>query len=120
ETTFNAEYRSLCDNLNDERLIQAFSRLLNYIEDTQKRSLDHLQPAHVIELNHYLSLDMYSKRNLELTETIMKKGKHGSLLWVLDQTVTAMGSRMLKKWLDRPLLNKQVIEARLDIVEGFL
>ncbi|TFJ94734.1 DNA mismatch repair protein MutS [Lentibacillus salicampi] len=120
EITFNAEYRSLCDNLNDERLVQAFSRLLNYIEDTQKRSLDHLQPAHVIELDNFLSLDMYSKRNLELTETIMKKGKHGSLLWVLDQTVTAMGSRMLKKWLDRPLLNQQQIEARFDVVEGFL
>ncbi|WP_010530703.1 DNA mismatch repair protein MutS [Lentibacillus jeotgali] len=120
ETTFNAEYRSLCANLNDERLVQAFSRLLNYIEDTQKRSLDHLQPAQVIKLDNYLSLDMYSKRNLELTETIMKKGKHGSLLWVLDQTVTAMGSRMLKKWLDRPLLNHQEIEGRFDTVEGFL
>src|SRR5690625_3667544 len=62
---------------------------------------------------------MYSKRNLELTETIMKKGKHGSLLWVLDQTVTAMGSRMLKKWLERPLLDKDRIETRLEIVDGF-
>lgn len=120
ETTFNAEYRSLCENLNDERFVQAFSRLLNYIEDTQKRSLDHLQPAHIIKLDNYLSLDMYSKRNLELTETIMKKGKHGSLLWVIDRTVTAMGSRVLKKWLDRPLLNQTEIEGRLDAVEGFL
>ncbi|WP_077326279.1 DNA mismatch repair protein MutS [Virgibacillus siamensis] len=119
EINFNAEYRSLCDNLNDERLIKSFSRLLNYIQYTQKRSLDHLQPAKVIELDYYLSLDMYSKRNLELTETIMKKGKHGSLLWVLDKTVTAMGSRMLKKWLERPLLSKQEIEKRHDIVEGF-
>ncbi|SFA76296.1 DNA mismatch repair protein MutS [Lentibacillus halodurans] len=120
DLTFNAEYRSLCGDLNDERLVQAFSRLLNYIQVTQKRSLDHLQPAKVIELDDYLSLDMYSKRNLELTETIMKKGKHGSLLWVLDQTVTAMGSRMLKKWLDRPLLRQQEIENRFDVVEGFL
>ncbi|MFD1360411.1 DNA mismatch repair protein MutS [Lentibacillus salinarum] len=120
DVSFNAEYRSLCNNLNDERLVQAFSRLLNYIETTQKRSLDHLQPAKLIELDHYLSLDMYSKRNLELTETVMKKGKHGSLLWVLDQTVTAMGSRVLKKWLDRPLLNQKQIEERFDVVEGFL
>src|SRR5699024_8090947 len=119
-TTFNDEYRSLCENLNNERFVQAFSRLLNYIEDTQKRSLDHLQPAHIIKLDNYLSLDMYSKRNLELTETIMKKGKHGSLLWVIDRTVTAMGSRVLKKWLDRPLLNQTEIEGRLDAVEGFL
>ncbi|OZU90245.1 DNA mismatch repair protein MutS [Virgibacillus indicus] len=119
EVKFNAEYRSLCENLNDERLLKGFSRLLNYVQDTQKRSLDHLQKAEVIELNQYLSLDMYSKRNLELTETIIKKGKHGSLLWVLDKTVTAMGSRMLKKWLERPLLNKAIIEERLEIVEGF-
>ncbi|MEC5422614.1 DNA mismatch repair protein MutS [Virgibacillus sp. C22-A2] len=119
EVNFNAEYRNLCENLNDERLMKSFSRLLNYIQFTQKRSLNHLQQAEVIELDHYLSLDMYSKRNLELTETILKKGKHGSLLWVLDKTVTAMGSRMLKKWLERPLLNKQHIEKRLQIVDGF-
>ncbi|RLL45392.1 DNA mismatch repair protein MutS [Oceanobacillus piezotolerans] len=120
EVNFNAEYRNLSENINnDERLMKAFSRLLNYIQFTQKRSLDHLQKAEVIELKDYLSLDMYSKRNLELTETIIKKGKHGSLLWVLDQTVTAMGSRLLKKWLERPLLSKTRIEKRLDIVESF-
>ncbi|UJL48004.1 DNA mismatch repair protein MutS [Virgibacillus sp. NKC19-16] len=119
EVTFSAEFRTISENLNDERLMQAFSRLLNYIQHTQKRSLDHLQQAEVIELNDYLSLDMYSKRNLELTETIRKKGKHGSLLWVLDKTVTAMGARMLKKWLERPLLNQDQIEQRLEIVEGF-
>lgn len=119
EVTFNAEYRNLSENLNDERLMKAFSRLLNYIQLTQKRSLDHLQQAEVIELKDYLSLDMYSKRNLELTETIIKKGKHGSLLWVLDHTVTAMGSRMLKKWIERPLLHKSQIEERQNIVEGF-
>ncbi|MFC4557201.1 DNA mismatch repair protein MutS [Virgibacillus kekensis] len=119
EITFNAEYRDLCDSLNDERLVTAFSRLLNYIQHTQKRSLDHLQPARIIKLDYHLSLDMYSKRNLELTETMLKKGKQGSLLWVLDQTVTAMGSRMLKKWLERPLLNRNLIERRQDIVEGF-
>ncbi|WP_087972834.1 DNA mismatch repair protein MutS [Oceanobacillus rekensis] len=119
EVTFNAEYRNLTEGLNDERLLTAFSRLLNYIQHTQKRTLDHLQKAKVIELKQYLSLDMYSKRNLELTETIIKKGKYGSLLWVLDKTATAMGSRMLKKWLERPLLNKNKIEERLEIVAGF-
>ncbi|WP_370459228.1 hypothetical protein, partial [Virgibacillus salexigens] len=70
-------------------------------------------------MSSYLSLDMYSKRNLELTETMMKKEKYGSLLWVLDKPVTAMGARMLKKWLERPLLNKQLIEERLEIVDRF-
>lgn len=119
EITFNGEYRNLCDHLNDERLIKAFSRLLNYVQHTQKRSLDHLQPANVIELKQFLKLDMYSKRNLELTETIIRKGKHGSLLWVLDQTVTSMGSRLLKKWIERPLLNQMQIEERLDVVDTF-
>jgi DNA mismatch repair protein MutS len=119
EVTFNGEYRAICENLNDERLVKAFSRLLNYVQFTQKRSLDHLKQAEIIELNSYLSLDMYSKRNLELTETILRKGRHGSLLWVLDKTVTAMGSRMLKKWLERPLLDKIQIENRLEAVEGF-
>ncbi|MFD2045726.1 DNA mismatch repair protein MutS [Ornithinibacillus salinisoli] len=119
EVNFNAEYRNLCEKLNDERLMKAFSRLLNYIQHTQKRSLDHLQQAEIIELANHLSLDMYSKRNLELTETILRKGKQGSLLWVLDKTVTAMGSRMLKKWLERPLLVREQIEERLNTVEGF-
>lgn len=120
ETEFSGEYRELCENLNDERMMKAFSKLLNYIQNTQKRSLDHLQQAEVIELNHYLSLDMYSKRNLELTQTILRKGKHGSLLWVLDKTVTSMGSRKMKQWIERPLLNQNLIEERLDIVDGFI
>ncbi|HLR80494.1 MAG TPA: DNA mismatch repair protein MutS [Bacillota bacterium] len=119
EVSFHASYRPLSEKLNDEKLVQAFSRLLNYIQYTQKRSLDHLKQAEVIELKDYLSLDMYSKRNLELTETILRKGKHGSLLWVLDQTVTAMGSRMLRRWLERPLLNREKIERRLESVDGF-
>ncbi|HLS61339.1 MAG TPA: DNA mismatch repair protein MutS [Virgibacillus sp.] len=119
QVDFSAEYRGLCDHINDERLLEAFSRLLNYIQRTQKRSLDHLQPAELIELKDYLSLDMYSKRNLELTETIMKKNKYGSLLWVLDKTVTAMGARTLKRWVERPLLHPEQIERRLEIVDGF-
>src|SRR5690625_1670570 len=62
---------------------------------------------------------MYTKRNLELTETIRKKDRYGSLLWILDKTVTAMGSRTLKQWLERPLMDQQLIEQRLDVVEEF-
>ncbi|MFC2950038.1 DNA mismatch repair protein MutS [Virgibacillus sediminis] len=119
DTDLHEDYRHLCGNVDDQRLVEGFGRLINYIQETQKRSLDHLQQAEVIELDHFLSLDMFSKRNLELTETIMKKGKQGSLLWVLDKTVTAMGSRMLKKWLERPLLDKASIERRQEVVEGF-
>src|SRR5699024_8883915 len=77
----------------------------------------HLQKPTLIELQQHLSLDMYSKRNLELTETIMKNTKYGSLLWVLDDTVTAMGARMLKKWIERPLLHEVQINRRLEMVE---
>src|SRR5699024_5720589 len=98
---------------------EAFSRMLNYIQHTQKRSLSHLQNPEVIPLQEHLSLDMYSKRNLELTETFMKKHKYGSLLWVLDHTVTAMGARLLKKWLERPLLQQNAIDERLNIVQAF-
>src|SRR5690625_3230272 len=112
-------YIHLINHLEERSFHEAFERLLNYLIKTQKRSLDHLQEVEKIELKNYLSLDMYSKRNLELTETIIQQGKRGSLLWVLDETVTSMGSRKLKKWLDRPLLSQDLIEERLKIVEGF-
>lgn len=119
EVNFIGEFRHLYDDLTDERLLQAFSRLLNYIIHTQKRSIHHLQKPEIIQLNNYLSIDMYSKRNLELTETMMKKEKYGSLFWVLDKTVTAMGTRTLKKWIERPLMNKNAISNRHDIVDAF-
>ena len=72
------------------------ARLFNYLYRTQKRSLDHLQPVHSYESHQYMKIDYYSKRNLELTETIRSKGKKGSLLWLIDETKTAMGGRMLK------------------------
>jgi len=118
--SFDGEFRSLVDDIDNERLLTSFSRLLNYITHTQKRSLHHFQKAEIIHLNHYLSLDMYSKRNLELTETLLKKEKYGSLLWILDKTVTAMGARTLKKWIERPLYNKNLIDNRLNIVESLL
>lgn len=115
----HSAYNHLYEKVKDDRLKQCFSRLLHYVEGTQKRALNHMQPAKIIELKQHLSLDKYSKRNLELTETIMKKEKYGSLLWVLDQTETAMGARLLKKWVERPLLDRKQIEARLDVVESF-
>ena len=118
ETNFLGEFRELYNDLQEEHYMTAFSRMLNYIQHTQKRSIHHLKKPEIIELNQYLSLDMYAKRNLELTETFIKKQKYGSLLWVLDNTATAMGARMLKKWLERPLLQKTAIERRLDVVEA--
>jgi DNA mismatch repair protein MutS len=67
-----------------------------------------------------MKIDLFSKRNLELTETIRSKGKKGSLLWLLDQTVTAMGGRLLKQWVDRPLIKKEKIEERHQVVETLI
>ena len=64
-----------------------------------------------------MKIDYYSKRNLELTETIRSKGKRGSLLWLLDETKTAMGARMLKHWIDRPLIQQSEIEQRHNLVD---
>lgn len=111
-------YKAIVDDLEDFYQV-AMIRMLNYIERTQKRSLEHLQQPVIIERTNHLLLDKFSKRNLELSETILRKEKYGSLFWVLDRTVTAMGARLLKKWIERPLLNEQVIDKRLDIVAGF-
>ncbi|MBU5595049.1 DNA mismatch repair protein MutS [Amphibacillus sp. MSJ-3] len=120
ETDLSDSFTQLIEHIDNDKIKRSFGQLVNYLQRTQQRALEHLQPLQMIELNHYLGLDMYSKRNLELTETIIKKGKQGSLLWVLDQTVTAMGARKLKKWLERPLLNRIELEKRYQFVEGFM
>lgn len=107
----------LLDNLNQDKLKQSAARLFHYLYRSQKRSLDHLQPVTTYQIHQYMKIDYYSKRNLELTETIRSKGKKGSLLWLLDETMTAMGGRTLKTWIDRPLISRNDIEHRQEIVE---
>lgn len=113
-------YVPLLEKLEKNELRLASSRLLNYLHRTQKRSLDHLQVVEVYHIDEYVKIDYYSKRNLELTETIRSKGKKGSLLWLLDETKTAMGGRLLKQWIDRPLMNKQEITRRHDLVDTLI
>ncbi|GGC89783.1 DNA mismatch repair protein MutS [Thalassobacillus devorans] len=120
DVTIEEPFSSLLEDIQQEKYKIGFGRLLNYIQHTQKRSLDHLQPVQKIELKQHMNLDMYSKRNLELMETLRKQGKTGSLLWVVDDTVTSMGARQLKKWLERPLLDRREIEVRHQQVSGFL
>lgn len=91
--------------------------LISYLSVTQKRHLSHLQPAETYEPAHYLKLDHYSKYNLELTQSIRTGKKHGTLLWLLDETQTAMGGRLLKQWLDRPLIQSHAIERRQQRVQ---
>lgn len=116
-SSIDMNYSHLLKDLNQEKLKTAIARLFNYLYRSQKRSLDHLQPVTTYQIHQYMKIDYYSKRNLELTETIRSKGKKGSLLWLLDETMTAMGGRMLKHWIDRPLINQKEIESRQSIVE---
>ncbi len=114
------EYQLLAQEIKDEGLRNAFGRLINYLTRTQKGALGHLQPISLTKNDSYLSIDYNSRRNLELTETIRSKARQGSLLWLLDKTKTAMGSRLLKQWIERPSIDKAVIEERLDVVEAFM
>ncbi|HLU22081.1 DNA mismatch repair protein MutS [Lederbergia graminis] len=119
-TQLEVQFKRLIATINEDELRHAALRLLHYLNRTQKRSLDHLQPFSTYELNQYMKIDFYSKRNLELTESIRGKGKKGTLLWLLDETATAMGGRTLKHWIDRPLINNEQINKRLDLVELLL
>jgi DNA mismatch repair protein MutS len=103
-----------------EALSLALQIMIQYLDETQKRSIEHLQPVQFYQSSSYLKLDTYSRRNLELTETIRDHSKKGSLLWLLDETSTAMGGRLIKKWIQRPLMNQAQIEERLQAVTGFV
>ncbi|MCY8185706.1 DNA mismatch repair protein MutS [Bacillus inaquosorum] len=114
------EHVTIIEHLNNRDVTKTFLRLYTYLKRTQKRSLDHLQPVQVYELEEAMKIDLYSKRNLELTETIRSKNKKGSLLWLLDETKTAMGGRLLKQWIDRPLIRVNQIEERQEMVETLI
>jgi DNA mismatch repair protein MutS len=120
EADAREDFAHLVAPLKQDKLIEASSILFHYLFRTQKRSLDHLQVVETYQLHQFMKMDYYSKRNLELTETIRSKGKKGSLLWLLDETMTAMGARLLKQWIDRPLIHKQDIEKRQTVVEVLL
>ena len=95
----------------------AAGALLQYLLDTQKNELVHINHIQSYLTSKYMLLDSSTRRNLELCETLREKQKRGSLLWVLDKTKTAMGARTLRSYIEQPLLNKADMEARLDAVE---
>ncbi len=97
--------------------VNASGALLTYLESTQKVNLSHIQNFNLYALEEYMILDASSRRNLELTETMREKSKKGSLLWVLDKTMTSMGGRLLRKWIEQPLINHGDISLRLNAVE---
>ena len=91
--------------------------LLQYLYETQKNSLSHLNRITPYVADNYLLIDSATRRNLEIIETLREKQKRGSLLWVLDKTKTAMGARLMRSYLEQPLIQKKEIEARYDAIE---
>ena len=108
--------------LDDEMTygICAAGALLSYLSETQKNALSHINYIKVLTDQSYMVLDETARRNLELTETIRGKGKKGSLLWILDKTETAMGGRLIRKWIQQPLINKKDIEDRHEAVQELI
>ena len=115
-----SEYKHLYNDISDVRIISSVCVLLNYLVKGQKRSLEHLQNVSVKDYKTYLKMDIHTKRNLELTENLRLKERTFSLLWLLDKTKTAMGSRMLKNMIENPLVDKEEIEERFDMTSKLL
>jgi DNA mismatch repair protein MutS len=110
------EYQQACTT---PMAMQVAGLLLHYLQQTQKRALRHMNRIRRYDAKQYMVLDESARSTLELTVTLREGKRKGSLLWLLDQTGTAMGSRLLKKWLDKPLLSKEAIEARQEAVKAF-
>ena len=102
---------------NDPAALLALGGLLSYLYETQKNSLSHLTKITPYYTEKYMVIDSSTRRNLELVETLREKQKRGSLLWVLDKTKTAMGARLLRNFVEQPLIDKNEIESRLDAIE---
>lgn len=110
-----ASFREACPT---KERVWVMGLLLIYLEHTQKRSLGHMNRIRPYDSRQFMFLDDAARRTLELTETLREGKRQGSLLGLIDRTATAMGSRLLKKWLDKPLLKKEEIEARLDAIQA--
>lgn len=108
------------EKISNKALYPVLKLLLNYLAKTQMRSLDHLQRAEEYDTAHYLKYTQEVRRNLEITTSMRDGTRKGTLLWVLDKTKTAMGGRMLRSWLDKPLINKAEIEIRQNLVESMM
>ena len=113
----NSEYEYIYEDIKDIRYIETIKHLLTYVTKSKMMKLTHLQKAIIKENKKYLKMDIHTKRNLELTETLRLKQRQYSLLWLLDKTKTAMGSRLLKTYIENPLIDKDEINRRYDIVE---
>ena len=104
-------------NLKNNISVLAINALLTYLNDTQKTRLDHINKIIIYNQVKYMALDINARRNLELTEKMRDKSKKGTLLWVLDKTSTSMGGRLLRRWINDPLVDVNEINLRLEAVK---
>ena len=111
----NLEQMQEIDNKN--LMVPAINALITYLTETQKTNLDHINTIKIYSITQYMSLDINARRNLELTEKMRDKSKKGTLLWVLDKTSTSMGGRLLRRWINDPLIDVNEINKRLDSVK---
>ena len=116
----NLDFESKCLELNDVRQMRTVKRLLGYLTNTQRRELDYIKPARVVVSSSFLQMDNFTRTNLDLIRTVRSMDRYGSLWWLLDKTKTAMGARMLKNWILRPLADVRKINERLDLVESLV
>lgn len=120
DTEDSSEVSFASQDVENSVEVEVIKHLITYLKITQKRALSHLQRAVHYEPSQYLKMDYHAKRNLELLRNLRTQKKSGTLLWLLDSTKTAMGGRLLKQWIDRPLINLKEIEARQSMVENLL
>ena len=112
------ENKKEVENLKEKSLVvRTINALLEYLNETQMTSLEHINTITIYNISKYMSLDINARRNLEITEKMRDKSKKGTLLWVLDKTSTSMGGRLLRRWLNDPLLDTKEIQERLEAVK---
>lgn len=116
-TQFGKDYAQKFNIAKQKSVIISAGILMGYVKLTQKRDLSHINTISKIENKKYMVLDINSRRNLEILETMRDRKKKGSLVWVMDKTKTAMGARLLKSWVEQPLFDSKEINERLNAVE---
>lgn len=120
DVSLDSMWNNLLKNVNDSAIIETFGRMINYIIKTQKRELMHLKPLEYYNSKQFLRMDIHTINSLELLENLRNSTRIGSLLWLLDHCQTALGSRELKKWITRPLIDGNLIKKRYDIVGNLI
>ena len=117
DNALKEEYRHLLNGIEDDRVETAFGVLTNYLDETQKRNMAHLNAVEMVYENDFLQMDFSTKQNLELTSSLRSNSRSQTLWSFLDKCRSSMGSRLLKKWIEYPLVDTAMINLRLDAVE---